>query len=306
MRNDDCSHKKRKYQIMVFLIAFVPRAICTYFMVPLTVLMDEMCTLNGAARFAGLNWSNVVEAGSYYGFGFYALLSFIFKLTDNPFLIYHFILLVLVTIQSVIALICFHLLTEKFGIQDYLWGSIAAITCSYMVVSRAVSFSNEHPLILITWIAVWLIILLCEGQNNKRKAVYTFFLLLLFSYSLLLHTRAVTYWIAFMILVVLYGLVYRKCLISMPVFVTVTAVTVPIGKYLIKNYQSSIWKMPNEVTNTTINVSMPAFSLDSIKGFVAIVLGEINTIGAYTGGISYIAIITCVYILFVCIKRRKK
>lgn len=306
MGNVEHKYQKNKYCALVFLLAFIPRAICTFFMVPVTVLMDELCTLNGAACFAGLNWDHVVGAGSYYGIGFYALLFFIFKLTDNPFIIYHFILLVLALLQSVTALICFHLLTEKFDIQDYLWGAIAAVTCSYMVVSRVVFITNEHPLILITWIAVWLILLLCECRDNKRKVTYTFFLLLLLSYSLLIHTRAITYWIAFVILVVVYGLVYRKCLISIPVSVVVTAVAVPIGKSLIKNYQSDIWNSSTTVTNTTIDVSVPAFNLDSIRGMTAIVLGEINTIGVYTGGISYIAIITCTYFLFQCLKQREK
>lgn len=305
MKNAEYSHR-RKWQIMIFLAAFLPRAICTSFMVPVKVLMDEVCTLNGAAHFAGLDWSHVVEKGAYYGFGFYGLLSFIFRLTDNPFIICHFILLVLVILQSVTALICFHLLTEKFGIQDYLWGAITAVTCSYMVVSRAIAFVNEHPLILITWIAVWLILLLCESHDNKGKAIYTFLIVLLFSYSLLLHTRALTYWIAFAILVVTYGLAYRKCLVSIPVFAAAAVVAIPAGKWLIKNYQNDIWKTAKTVANTAINASTPAFSLDSIKGLTAIVLGEINTIGAYTGGISYIAIITCIYILFKCLNRREK
>lgn len=306
MGNIEYRHQKSKYYALVFLLAFIPRVICTSFMVPVTVLMDELCTLNGAARLAGLNWNHVVEAGSYYGFGFYALLFFIFKLTDNPFIIYHFILLVLAILQSATALICFHLLTKKFGIQDYLWGAVVAVTCSYMMVSRAVFITNEHPLILITWIAAWLILLLCECNDKKGKAIYTFGLLMLLSYSLLIHTRAMTYWIALVILVVLYALIYRKCLISIPVSVVVTVVAVSIGRSLIKNYQSSIWNNSKTVTNAAINVLMPIFDLDSIKSLLAIVLGLINTIGAYTGGISYIVIITCIYFLFICLKQRGK
>ena len=70
MRNVQSRLCKAKYEIIIFLCAFIPKCICTFFMNPLRVLMDEICTLNGTALAAGLDWSNVVEKGSYYGFGF--------------------------------------------------------------------------------------------------------------------------------------------------------------------------------------------------------------------------------------------
>lgn len=309
MKNMKYKFQKRKYEIIVFLAAFTPRMLCTFFMVPVKVLMDEICTLNSAASFAGLDWSNVVEKGSYYGFGFYSLLAFIFKITDNPYIIYHFILLVLALIQSLTALICYYILVKIFNIKDYRWCIVAAITCSYMVVSRAIAFVNEHPLILITWIAVWLLLLLCESQDNKRrKAVYTLLLLLLFSYAQLIHTRSLTFWIAFLVLIILYGMIYRRCLISIPVFIVAVMIFVPSAQYLIRRYQNNIWDVGTEVANTTINVAVTnqIFKGDGIRAIINIILGEINTIGVYTGGIAYIAIVACAYILFQCIKKRKE
>lgn len=309
MKKVKSKFQKRQNEIIVFLAAFIPRMICSFFMEPVKVLMDEICTLNGAASFAGLDWSNVVEKGSYYGFGFYSLLAFIFKVTDNPYVIYHFILMVLVLIQSLTAPICYHILAKKFEIRDYRWCIVAAITCSYMVVSRAVAFVNEHPLILITWVAIWLLLLLCENQDNKRrKAIYTLLLLLLFSYAQLIHTRSITYWIAFLVLIVLYGAIYRRCLVSVSVFVGAVAVLVPVAQYLIIRYQNNIWDTTTEIANTTINVTVTnqIFKEDGIRAIIDIVLGEINTIGVYTAGIAYVAIVACIYILFQCVKERKK
>ncbi|MBD5396190.1 MAG: hypothetical protein HDR71_18465 [Lachnospiraceae bacterium] len=308
MKNINYNYRKIKYAIIVFLIAFVPRMICTFLMDPVKVLMDEICTLNGAAYFAGLDWSNVVGEGSYYGFGFYALVSFIFKITDNPYIIYHLILLVLAVVQSLTSVFCFNILLKFFNIKEYRWCVIVSVICSYMVVSRAIAFVNEHPLILITWILVWLILLLCKYQSDKRKkAIYTLLLILFMTYSLLIHTRAITYWIAFLLLVILYGLVYRKCLISIPVFTGITIALVPLGQYFIKNYQSSIWDSTKAIVNASIDISATSQVLkaENLKAILDIVLGEINTIGVYTGGISYIAIVVCIYILFICLKEKK-
>ncbi len=150
MRNAKSSHNVIKCQIVVFLCAFIPRMICAFFMEPVKVLMDEICTLNGAAYCAGLDWSKVVGEGRYYGFGFYALLFFIFKVSDNPNFIYHFIITVLALIQSSTALVCFHIFESIFKIKERKWSVIASITCSYMVVSRAIAIVNEHPMILIS------------------------------------------------------------------------------------------------------------------------------------------------------------
>ncbi len=308
MRNAKSSHNVIKCQIVVFLCAFIPRMICAFFMEPVKVLMDEICTLNGAAYCAGLDWSKVVGEGSYYGFGFYALLFFIFKVSDNPNFIYHFIITVLALIQSSTALVCFHIFESIFKIKERKWSVIASITCSYMVVSRAIAIVNEHPMILITWILIWIILLMCEHQDHKsKKAIYTFLVMLLLTYSLLIHTRAVTYWIAFFLLIILYGAVYRKCLVSIPIIIGTVAAAVPTGKYLIKNYQDSIWSGAKTIVNAAIDVSSAdhVFKIENINSVIDIILGEINTIGVYTGGISYFAIVVCIYCLAKCMKKKE-
>lgn len=309
MKNIKIFFSKRKYEIIVFTAAFIPRMICSFFMVPVKVLMDEICTLNGAAKFAGLDWSNVVDKGSYYGFGFYSLLTFIFKITDNPYVIYHSILLILCLLQSLTGLICYHILTKHFKVKEHKWCILVAIACSYMVVSRAVAFVNEHPLILLTWTAVWLLLLLCKYQDNKKKkAFYTFLLLLLFSYAQLLHTRSVTFLISFLLLIALYGIVYGRLLVSAPMFFGAGVFFIPIVQYLIKKYQNDIWNIGTSVNNTEINivVSDNTFTKNGIKAIIDIIFGEINTIGVYTGGIAYVVIIVCLCILLKCIKDRKK
>lgn len=301
--------QKRKYEMIVFAMAFIPRMICSFFMIPVKVLMDEMCTLNGAASFAGLDWSNVVDKGSYYGFGFYSLLAFIFKITDNPYVIYHFILIILCLLQSLTGVICYHILTKHFKVKDCKWSAVAAVTCSYMVVSRAVAFVNEHPLILLTWTAVWLLLLLCEYQDNKKKkAFYTFLLLLLFSYAQLLHTRSITFLISFLLLVVLYWVVYGRVLVSVPMFLGTGVFFIPVVQWLVKKYQNNIWNIGSSINNSTINivVSDKTFTKNGIKAIIDIVLGEINTIGVYTGGIAYVVIIVCVCIVSKCVKEKKK
>ncbi|MBQ7943068.1 MAG: hypothetical protein IJ326_03285 [Lachnospiraceae bacterium] len=299
------SKKRNKYLLIAFIASLLPRLVCLLLVSPTRVIMDEVCGINAAAYFAGLDWSNVVVKGSYYGIGFFGLFSFMFKLTDNPFIIYYFILSVLALIQASTSIICFNILEKFYKEKNHKWTCIVSITCSYMVVTRANSFENETILIFLTWVIIYTLLCLTLDLGKMKKAKYTFLLFVLLSYALLCHTRAVTYWISIGVVIVAFYLIFRKHLISYKVAVFVSGILIPLGKFLIKNYQNSIWVSEN-IANASISIDIKVFSVENIKTWTNIILGEINTIGVYTGGISYVVIVISIFILIKTMRERKE
>ena len=96
-----------KYIMITFLLAFLPRFIVIFFSMPLRTVTDEMITIAGGAYAAGLDWSAVLSYSErYYGSGFTALFFWIFKLTDNPIIIYRVFQTACVLVQAFTALIC--------------------------------------------------------------------------------------------------------------------------------------------------------------------------------------------------------
>jgi hypothetical protein len=55
---------------------------------PMYMSTDELGTIVGAVELAGLDWSNDIKNSGYYGFVYYSLFFFVFKITDDPIIIY--------------------------------------------------------------------------------------------------------------------------------------------------------------------------------------------------------------------------
>lgn len=292
------------YLIMILTI-FVPRVIFSFWVYPIRLPMDEMGTIAGAAHFAGLDWSEVISQGSYYGNGFSALLAPIFKLTDNPYLIYHLVNVVYSLIYLGIGFIIYHLTTIYFEIQNRWFACTAAIAGSYLLAYRATTFSNEHPLTLIAWLTAWLLMSMVKNDEDiRRKRRNTFLLVLLLAYSLTVHTRAVTYWIALAVLIVLYRWRYGKWIVS---WGTLAVCGIP-GSFLSQRFvhyiQNQIWVSEGgkELANATISVSMGGIDLAdpaTWKAWLFIILGQLNTMLIFTAGIQFLA---CMIVFGICFR----
>ena len=174
--------KKYNCQILAFLCALIPRLILNCFALPLRTQSDELATLAGGAFLGGKDWSGIVSQAGYYGFGFTALFAPLFRLSDDPVLIYRLILVVESVMQASIALMAFYLMKRYFKIEHKWFLTVASVACSYMVVTRTMIVYNEHALIFCSWLICVLLFRLLEHQNDsKKKAIDTVLLMALLS-----------------------------------------------------------------------------------------------------------------------------
>jgi len=170
------------HKAIVFLLALLPRLIFSLQACPVRILSDEVATMSGGAFFAGLDWSRVISHAGYYGVGFSLFTAPFFVLTDNPFIIYRGISVTCAVLQAATAPVCFHLMETYFDVKDVKLKYLLSFSASFMVATRATVIYNEHIMIFLTWVLVWILLKLhsCvedrlhEEENRSRLRGFLF------------------------------------------------------------------------------------------------------------------------------------
>ena len=287
--------------IWAFLIAFLPRLFWSLQAIPLRTVSDELSTMNGAVFFSSQNWNAVVSKAGYYGFGMSILATPLMQWIKDPVILYRTLLVCTGVLESVAAVICFYLIKRVFGITDEKKALLMTVTISYITVVRTTVFYNEHMLMLISWCICLVLAKLVLTEEPKKRAVWTGFFVLLMLYALTVHARTTTYIIAAVLVVLLYGVLYRKKLISLPVFAIFTAGGYILMKKGIKMYQSVVWSAAEGVRNTRVNIGEEKLSLlktaEGIKSCLFTIFGQINIASMISGGLLITALVMVILLI---------
>lgn len=280
----------------VFLLAALPKiwlAMQTY---PLKTFSDETASIASAAALAGYDWSAVVSQAGYYGAGFYWIFAPVFRLTDDPILIYRIILVGCSLIQALIAPISYYILGHYFDMDKKVEKILISLCCAYLVMTRATILFNEHILILLVWLSVLLLLKLHEHREHKgKKRMYTVLIMAVFSYSMTIHTRMLTFWIAFGLLLIVYGIVERRFLVSKSMVIIAGLGGYCLADKVVAFVQNVFWNTSNggELRNGSVNVSLGHnfLSLRTWKAWISIFIGQIQTVNLVTGGLAILILI---------------
>ena len=127
-------------------------------------------------------------------------------------------------LQGAVGCMAWHLGEKYFEIKDRKVLMCLSVIASYMVVTRNTAIFNETPLILVTWLLCWCLLALNKyNANKKKKVMFSVLLSVLLVYSLTLHTRALIFWIAIIIIEVFYFIVTKRTLFSVKVAAVLAA-----------------------------------------------------------------------------------
>lgn len=303
---------KHRFVIISFLLAFIPRILLGIGMVPVRTMLDEVTTMAGAAYFSGNDWSAVISNSGYYGMGFTMLLAPVFKVTDNPFIIYQICIGVCALLQSMAAPICYYIMKKCWNINNHIYLCLVSVACSYMVVTRSNIIYNEQMLIFLSWVIALILAVLQNDRLNSKKTIFlTILLALVISYSLTIHTRALTFLIALAICFVIYFFMFRKKIFNVIAMVVTTGIGYMAGKAFIYFVKNNIWSIKEGTTlgNTSIGVDKGIQYLLSTHSWQAwgnIIFGQVNTISIITAGFILIAGVIVVHKCWESIIKRKK
>lgn len=296
--------------LLLFLVCFLPRAISSLFMDYTMYIADETSTISGVTLLSDMDWSNVISLVGYYGVGFTVLFTPLYSLFDDPFIIYHIMLLVMCLLQSLPVLIAYRIIRYHLKEANNLVCLIAAVSANYMVTRRPNNVTNEHPLILLSWLIVWLLFILLDTLDNyKKKVFFSALLALAMGYAMTIHERGLLYVVALFIMVIFFLWVYRRLLIS-PITFGIIYGACYYGANLLKiRVLENNWsKLTNAVSNTSVSFDYLTNwlkALPTARGMASI-LGPVTTISMVTGGLFLLSLCITAVFLWKGIFRRKQ
>lgn len=307
------AQKKKIYFIFIaFLLALLPRMLFLPSTYPMSIAGDESFLFLPVAEWAGYDWSGLEGMYRYYGYGFVFLLTPLFRLIEDPVVLYRIIVFLMILCQALVAPISYHIMKRFFGMEDDMKTLIISVAASYLVFARATYVYNEFPYDLIFWLSLWALLSLHENMGSqKKRLLLTLLLLVLLVYAMTLHSRATALFLALGVTVVFYLWTYRKCVISIPVAVAAGAAGLFLtekGINYIVNIASAA-SSSSEVGNTSVSFSIAAIfgSTKSWTAWLYIVLGQVNTMVLFTGGIALFgAVMGCVFLWRALLRREKE
>ena len=194
------------YMLCAYILCIV-EGMCK---MPLSVPSDELGAIVGAASLAGKDWSGVIGNSGYYGFGYYALFFWLFKITDSPIIIYRIILMCTAFIRVMIIPISFYIGKKFLMIKsDKILLGITFIF-PFISSSRIGEIDNEYILEFLIWLELLLICKKIQYGESKKNISWTLLLVIVSCYCLFIHTRALALVIAVICVLGIYGIIKKK------------------------------------------------------------------------------------------------
>lgn len=292
--------------LLLMVIAYVFLMIGVWNSYPMHTTTDELGVLVGAAHLAGLDWSGVISNSGYYGFGWYSLFFWLFRLTDSPIIIYRTIIIITAFFRVLIIPIAYNILKNHLGVKQEVYLFMLSFLMPFLHTSTVGIISNEYILEFLIWIILLLICKSVTSVNIKKRILYSTLLVGAVAYSLFIHTRALTMLIAVTMVYFIYGTVYKKkqaisIVVGMPVIYV-------ISQKVISIYQAAIYgEQGGALRNATVSVSrFDIFDIKTWEIWFHMIVGIVNTESIITGGMFLAGVATLIFYVRSLIKTKRR
>lgn len=301
--------KKEKKEVLIlislFLILNLYKIIFSLFFSKPTfdTPQDLFSTLYAPAYYAGLDWHEIGSVYSeYYGYGFFSLFSFLFKLTTDGMVVYRILVLICNLLSVFSCIICFKIIKEfNLSCNSMQLYFISIVCVSFQHIGE-IGVANEYPLNLCVWMVVYILMLLCKEEiSPKRRMGLTILLSLLLIYSCTVHARAIILF-ALIICCILYMIIKRKrCIVSIQVALTGIFLLIPYKIYT--DYLQSVLLGKISLNSTVATRVMRAaervfVSPKMIYSALCSVIFYCHETVILSAGIAVLCIATILYMIF--------
>lgn len=276
----------------------------------LHLLSDNIGDLASPTYLAGLDWSVVIGRSNYYGYGFKWLYFILFKLTDNPAVIYFSIYIIQYAIMALVSVCLYKIIVEKYrgGKHSFL----LALTFVWAITEASVSTDSEGSVYFSFMI---LIILILKGvglPSGKKKLLFSVLMAFWLPYMITLHERCLAVIIAFFIVAVIDLIISHKCIVTPWVFIPAFAGFYYAEEKFTDKVMKTLWAAKyaaGKLNNTTVSIKNPLWflqSLSNFKVFVDTFISNVLTAITKTYGLWLLGLLLFIIGFFMLIFRNKK
>jgi len=312
--------KSIRYELLIFLVILACKG-CFNFLFPgltMTGGTDEFVTISGAAMTSGYDWSALVSRTLFYGFGYTTLMAPLFSLGLSSSAIYVGMLFYNAVCLALCGVICYRILTKIFGLKNTLINVLIALTAGLFAPNLMETnfILNEGMLILLNWLALYLLlIMLKRAERGEKNTIHSILLSFVMCYGLLVHTRIMFIWGAIAVYVVLYSLINKKSLLNLLAFIPSFIIFFICARLLISYVQSILWRGADGVLNNSVESLgqnfvwlAGAFSYSGMAAAFRNLAGQLYSVFVFTGGFAFIlfAVFIVAIICFIIPKTRKR
>lgn len=296
--------------ILCFTAALLPKLYLSLNTLPVRTISDEIATLAAAAYYAGYDWSEVIQNAGYYGTGFFGLFFWLYKVIENPLIIYRIILVFCSIIQALTAVICYYFLRDIFQIKNSIFICVTSVLCSFCVATRTTIAYNEHPLILISWLYALAIALLIKNRDNfKKRFIFFVIAFFLIAYGTTIHIRFSIVAIATILVYIFYYIVFKEKLFPVK-WVIIPGLLYMGAQFYITYIQGALWLVNKGETirNSAIKVTTAAdfHNFQTWKAWLSIIIGQLATMNVAMLGLFFFAVVMGFFFVFDILRHRVK
>lgn len=272
---------------------------------PMRVTGDELFLFALPAKLAGLDWSGCMYNYRYYGYGFSIFLVPLFKLIEEPLILYRIVLIMVAIIQSIIPLMCCYILKNVFRIKDKKINIMITFCCSFCVALYNGYMYNEHIYIIYVWCSFFCLVkVLSKERDIKHKVLWSIGLGLSFVGAQTIHQRALTLCLGY-IVVYIFMLLFIKRKAG---YASIVLVIYAIGYYCdrklvewntkflfseqIQSGESSVSNLQNTDVTQILKIN-DSFWTDSvyIDAAIEILISNINNWNIFTFGVAAFSLV---------------
>lgn len=307
--------KNYKVQLLLFFSVFGVRVILNLFIKSMALATgnDDIGTIASAAFFAGLDWSSVISETLYYGWGFAMLMAPAFMLTEDVYLIVQIMLGYQAALLAGSVVLAYNILHRIWKFESKKFCTLVALAsnCFFFALINTNILYNETAIIFLTWLILY-IVLKMQKAITEQRAVWgwTLGLVLCMGYGMTIHTRFIFVWGAVAVLLVIYGMLYKK-------FLGTPWILIPglVAGYLVSDQlngwiQDALWKAGTKEGPLTNSMESVGGKLGNFKelgtatgitGFLQGCLGQSTIMFFLTGGLlAVFFVLLCVVLKRAC------
>ncbi len=290
--------KKDRLIACLLFAAFLGAGLLAALQLNIPPVLDEVGTLANSAYMAGYDWTETVYTmgGFYYKYGISLLYAPFLKFIDDPYIVYKAMLSLNCLLYAFVPVMAYAILRKHLR-KTRMYAVLVSAACAmipscfiFQLYAKA-----DSILIVLPWVVLYLLMELNGTEKGKKKTLFSFSLSFICIFAYMVHTRGIVIIIAVILTLLIVGLISKKCLVNIPVFLGTMAVMLVadklIGNVFYENVYGYYGTLHASAESFEFDYLLKIFTAEGFGTMIKLITGWLFTGLTSTFGLIGIAVI---------------
>ena len=302
----------RRIGVLLYLFCFLMMTVMGG-VLSISYILDETGTVANAAFLAGYNWHGWVTntGGYFYKYGQAPFYAWIFRLVDNPYLIYKLMMVVNGAFVAWVPVIAYTVCRKHLGQQDKLKCILAALLLTFVPATILYSLFARADVMLIAfaWITLYVMLQAADQTEKRKQILYSALVAFVSVYMYMCHARGIVFVIAVGMVMAAWRFLVKEKRICFSSYLVSLIIWMLVDKRLTRFFKSSIWgsgAKKNTVENMNYDKYQNLLTVDGIKTVIQNVTGWLFGTFLGTFGLAILGLVFSFMIIIYFIAKKKQ